>query len=124
MKVMSADGIDFGAHTVSHPNLPALGTAAQRQEIRQCKLNLERHLDRPITSFSYPNSGSVYPEFDTTVMAEVRSAAFTSAVTSRSGYVEHSVNLFAIPRVGINRAWSDLYRFAWRLEVSRLMRTQ
>jgi hypothetical protein len=66
----------------------------------------------------------MYPEFDTTVMAEVESAAFLSAVTSRSGYVEHDVNLFAIPRVGINRTWSDPYRFAWRLEVSRLMRTQ
>jgi peptidoglycan/xylan/chitin deacetylase (PgdA/CDA1 family) len=40
---MSTDGIDFGAHTVSHPNLPALGAAAQREEIRQCKLSLERH---------------------------------------------------------------------------------
>jgi peptidoglycan/xylan/chitin deacetylase (PgdA/CDA1 family) len=121
---MSADDIEFGAHTVSHPNLPALGMAARREEIRQCKLNLERRLGRPITSFSYPNSGSMYPEFDTTVMTEVRSAAFTSAVTSRMGYVDPSVNLFAIPRVGINRAWSDLYRFAWRLEVSRLTRTQ
>ncbi|MGB7043842.1 MAG: polysaccharide deacetylase family protein [Methylocella sp.] len=46
--------IELGAHTVTHTALPALPEASQREEIRQCKPELEQLLGRPVTSFAYP----------------------------------------------------------------------
>ncbi|MGB6325500.1 MAG: polysaccharide deacetylase family protein, partial [Methylocella sp.] len=43
--------IELGAHTVTHPALPALPEASQREEIRQCKPEQEQLLGRPVTSF-------------------------------------------------------------------------
>jgi peptidoglycan/xylan/chitin deacetylase (PgdA/CDA1 family) len=49
------DGVELGAHTVSHPHLDALPDEAARAEITSSKRALEDLLDRPVDTFAYPH---------------------------------------------------------------------
>src|SRR5207253_444471 len=44
----------FEAHTISHPNLLAIGEAAARREIAGSKSELEAWLGRAVAGFCYP----------------------------------------------------------------------
>lgn len=50
----SANGIECGAHTHTHPKLDTLDLARARNEIEQSKKLLEDHLSQTIRSFAYP----------------------------------------------------------------------
>lgn len=54
IKEMSRQGIDFGAHTVSHPKLSTLTYAGQEREIIDSKKICEQNLNKPVTLFCYP----------------------------------------------------------------------
>jgi len=54
IREMSAGGMDFGAHTVTHPILAKLTAEEQGMEVCESRLRIERQLDRPITSLSDP----------------------------------------------------------------------
>jgi glycosyltransferase involved in cell wall biosynthesis/peptidoglycan/xylan/chitin deacetylase (PgdA/CDA1 family) len=50
----SRRGIDFGAHTKTHPDLTKLSDAELDAEIRGSKADLEAFLGMPVTTFAYP----------------------------------------------------------------------
>ena len=54
VRQMRAEGMSFGAHTVTHPVLARLSPEQQSFEICESKLRLERELGEPITALSYP----------------------------------------------------------------------
>jgi peptidoglycan/xylan/chitin deacetylase (PgdA/CDA1 family) len=88
--------IELGAHTVTHPALPALPEASQREEIRQCKLELEQLLGRPVTSFAYP-----YGQYAAETAALVREEGFSWACSTQAGFVTQQTGLFCLPRVRV-----------------------
>ena len=49
-----AGSLEFEAHTVTHPNLLAVGDGTARNEISGSKTELEERLGRAVTVFSYP----------------------------------------------------------------------
>ena len=85
-----------GTAASTHPVLPTLPQAAQRQEIRQSKRELEQLLGRPITSFAYPY-GHYAPETATLV----REAGFSSACSVEAGLVKRDSDPLRLPRVGV-----------------------
>ena len=54
MREMQRSGIEFGAHTVTHPDLTRLPVARIRTEMAASKERLEDVLGTPVTSFAYP----------------------------------------------------------------------
>jgi peptidoglycan/xylan/chitin deacetylase (PgdA/CDA1 family) len=81
LQALAADGLfEIGAHTVTHPLLSAQPVAAQRAELSNSKTWLEKFLDRPVTSFSYPYGGSQHYSADTVRMA--REEGFSVACTT------------------------------------------
>ncbi len=58
----------FEAHTVTHPNLLALGDAEARDEIAGSKRELEERLGREVTAFCYP--AGFYADRDVLLAAE------------------------------------------------------
>ena len=46
--------LELGAHTVSHPYLPGLEAENRRQEISECKAQLESLLGKEVEGFAYP----------------------------------------------------------------------
>jgi peptidoglycan/xylan/chitin deacetylase (PgdA/CDA1 family) len=117
---MTRNGVTFGAHTVTHPNLPGIDGDEARQEIENSRSDLERCLDMRVCHFSYPNSGALYPHFDKAIESLVRRAGFRSAVTSVRGWLNEITNPFRIRRIGVNRARSEPPDFSVWLERNRL----
>ncbi|MBV8453542.1 MAG: polysaccharide deacetylase family protein, partial [Deltaproteobacteria bacterium] len=86
--------IEIGAHTATHPVLPMLSEASQREEIRQSKLQLERMLGCAVTSFAYP-----YGQYAAATAALVRQEGFSSACATQAGLLSQHSDLFRLPRV-------------------------
>ncbi len=99
---MRARGVDFGAHTYSHPLLARVSEAEARWEMERSREDLRQHLgiDRP--SFAFPG-GSLSP----TLVDLARSLGFRSVFQRRLGLRVNSpatTHQFALSRVGLPNA--------------------
>lgn len=79
IKEMSDFGINFGAHSMTHPILTKITTQHARYEVVQSKKKIEEKLKYQVTSFSYPNG--LYKDINQEIIDIVRDAGFKSAVT-------------------------------------------
>lgn len=103
--------VEIGAHSATHPVLPALPPAAQRDEIHRCKARLEEILGHAVPNFCYPHGAHSAETVDF-----VRSAGFASACTVISRPVGAGVDPFQLPRIQA-RDW-DGDQFAKHLRMS------
>lgn len=96
--IQLADGglVRVGAHTVTHPFLANLSTEEQQAEICQSKEFLEKVLDQPVTSFSYPN-GSL----DSRTPDLVKQAGFAVACSSFVDAAGYASDRFRLPRLWV-----------------------
>jgi peptidoglycan/xylan/chitin deacetylase (PgdA/CDA1 family) len=106
-RLAEGDLVEVGAHTVCHPVLAALPEAAQRDEIRRSKADLEEILNRPVTSFAYPHGA--YTE---QTLAIVRETGLTCACSSDTDAVWRDANVFRLPRVVV-RNWDGEAFACW-----------
>lgn len=89
--------VEIGSHTVTHPVLSALTIAAQREELERSKSDLEKLLNRTVTSFAYPYGGSHV--YTTETVRAVRESGFQGACTTNEGIVHKGTDRFQLPRV-------------------------
>jgi peptidoglycan/xylan/chitin deacetylase (PgdA/CDA1 family) len=54
VREMQHYGIEFGAHTATHPSLSDVGIARAKEELAKCKLKLEQMLGKEVTTLAYP----------------------------------------------------------------------
>jgi len=80
---MQASGlVEFGSHTLRHPDLARLSLEEARCEAAESRRRLEALLGRPVTAFAYPyGSGAYLPE----VRATVRQAGYLHDFSIRQG---------------------------------------
>ena len=71
---ISANGIECGGHTHSHPQLDTLSPAEAFREIAQSKRLLEDHLGQNVLSFAYP-----FGYYTANTQRQVQEAGYTSA---------------------------------------------
>jgi peptidoglycan/xylan/chitin deacetylase (PgdA/CDA1 family) len=83
----------FEAHTVTHPNLLALGEDAARAEIAGSKMALEERLGRPVDAFCYP--AGLFGSRDRGFVAD---AGFRIAVSCEPGVNRPGADLLALRR--------------------------
>lgn len=111
---LHAQGWEVGAHTQTHPHLTRLSPEDARQEIRQCRDDLQELTGAEVVSFCYP-----YGDFNEQVVQMVRAGGYRVACTVHKGLISLQDDPLLLPRVPI--AYSDgasglLYRLwrAWR----------
>jgi peptidoglycan/xylan/chitin deacetylase (PgdA/CDA1 family) len=105
VRMMSRGGIEFGAHTVTHPILSQVSDDnGLRAEIQECKHRLEQKLQAPVRHFCYPNGDQ-----DARVVREVNRAGFESAVTTVLGLNDLDADLLLLKRIYSDLAQSELY---------------
>ncbi|ACX96944.1 polysaccharide deacetylase family protein [Halothiobacillus neapolitanus] len=75
---MSAAGIEFGAHTMTHIHLPSNNDTRALAEIQASKAAVESLTGRPCMSFAYP-----YGKYSDKHVAMVAAAGFSTAVTTK-----------------------------------------
>lgn len=118
VREMQRGGMNFGAHTVSHPLLPSMPLEEARGEIAASKAALESQLKKDVYHFSYPNPGGGV-HCDSAVKRLVAEAGYLTAVTSQQGYVRAGDDPFELRRVGVGPTpWG----MPWYLEREALER--
>lgn len=93
---VSANQIECGAHSHSHPQLDTFSRADARREIVQSKQCLEEHLGQEVTSFAYP-----FGYHSVTTRRLVREAGYTSACAIRQTMSPATDDPFALARLAI-----------------------
>ena len=100
-------GIDIGAHTATHPQLPALSADECDREMYECREEIEQRLGRPVPTFAYPYGSC---------SAEVCSSAaryFELAVGTSLRFVSPGMSPMNLPRI-------DMFYFRSRPALDRL----
>lgn len=90
---MHRAGIEFGAHTLTHPDLTRLSSQAAEMEMRSSKEAIEDALGAPVSSFAYPfgrwNAG----------VRELAARHFDCACSDTLGLIGSGSDPFALERV-------------------------
>lgn len=103
----AARGLEFGAHSQTHPNLGACTASQLEQEIAGSRRDLEQLLDQPVETFAYP-----FGKYDERTRACVQ-RSFSAAFTCDTGLNDSQTDLLALRRmiVGPERPWlNHLFR--------------
>lgn len=80
IREMMAGGFSVGAHSMTHPDLTALGADALRTEVAGSKEKAERVTHRPARFFAYPSGF-----YNLAVVDAVRAAGYDGAFTVLTG---------------------------------------
>jgi peptidoglycan/xylan/chitin deacetylase (PgdA/CDA1 family) len=108
VRELSADGVEFGAHTKTHPILSRVGDPEQlRQEIEGSKQRLEEELGSPTIHFCYPNGRRV--DIDQETLKLVREGGFHIAVTTERGMNFGQPDPFLLRRLAVDPADDPRY---------------
>jgi peptidoglycan/xylan/chitin deacetylase (PgdA/CDA1 family) len=102
VRELSANSIEFGAHTSSHASLTNLTPDKLVEELANSKEAIERHTGTPCKVFAYP-----YGDFNSAVVNFVR-RFFVGAVGTNLGFADDTSSLYMLPRIDayyLNARW-------------------
>jgi peptidoglycan/xylan/chitin deacetylase (PgdA/CDA1 family) len=109
---LSEQGIEIGAHTITHPILTKIEDESARYEMTAGKRQLEHITGKPIRLFAYPN-GKRGKDFDERHELMAQDAGFTAAFTTAVGAATEKDDIYRMPR---SRPWDKTRTlFALRL---------
>lgn len=94
---MLAGGIDFQAHSCSHPHLTRIDPEEAEREIRQSKEVIEEETGRSVGLFAYP-----FGEYNPALTRLVEHIGFAGAVTTDVGLFRPGMDPYQIKRMGLN----------------------
>ena len=93
IKELQAYGIEFGAHSQTHPDLTAISTAEAEWEIVGSKLVIEDMLGEKVNIFAYP-----YGKFDLFLRAMTKKY-YRAACSVKLGKICRTSDLFMLERI-------------------------
>lgn len=93
VKELADEGIEFGSHTATHPDLTALNADAAETEISRSKIAIEDAIGKEVTSFAYP-----YGRNNASVQRSVEKL-YTSACSTNLGKVTRRSDLYHLERI-------------------------
>jgi len=96
-------GIEFGSHTVTHPQLTSLDPTAVEYEVRNSKHTIEQELGCAVTSFAYPYA---FPETDRVFTRRLETilwlAGYENGVSTVVGTADRATNRLFMKRLPVN----------------------
>jgi peptidoglycan/xylan/chitin deacetylase (PgdA/CDA1 family) len=105
VRALIASGlVSIGAHTVTHPVMPELGTAACHREVAASKLACEALASAPVTAFAYP-----FGEYNAETCETVRTAGFAFACSTGRAPSVAASDIFALRRTFITNLDGDAF---------------
>jgi peptidoglycan/xylan/chitin deacetylase (PgdA/CDA1 family) len=90
-------GWELDAHTLTHPDLTTLDSAALRHEVAGSRAALRHSFHVPVDNFAYPAG-----RYDAATEAAVRAAGYRAAVTTQPGLAHMDADRDALPRIRVN----------------------
>lgn len=97
VREMSNNGVEFGAHTVTHPFLPAMPLKDGKNEIKHSKDILEEKVGKPVKHFAIPNGKR--KDFTKELKEFCKRIGFETVVTTESGVVERKGDRYELNRI-------------------------
>jgi peptidoglycan/xylan/chitin deacetylase (PgdA/CDA1 family) len=97
VRVLIRAGWEVDAHTLTHPDLTTLGSAALRREVAGSRDWIRRRFGVPVSFFCYPAG-----KYDADVVAAVRAAGYLAATTVHYGFASPRQGLWTLDRVRID----------------------
>lgn len=121
---MSDNGIDFGAHTMSHPELSVLSIEQAAKEIVDSKSIIQEHLKRAVLFFTYPYG------LQTEGVKGIVKKEFAGACLDKMGYTTlksdtyslHRIEMYYFSRNNLFR-WIDTPFFSYYIQWRSILRT-
>lgn len=107
LREMADNGIEIGAHTITHPILSRISRDRVDEEVSGSRRIIEEKLGREVVSFCYPNSRPA--DIKPGVVEAVEKAGYKGAVHE---FGPDFSDLFRIPRLGV---FNDKVDFLWKL---------
>lgn len=102
IRQLHCHGVAFGAHTVNHPELVALGPDELRAELELSRRMIESELGEDVESFAYPFA---FPEDDTqfiTLLREqLQAAGYHYGVTTKIGISDGDEDPLFLKRIPV-----------------------
>ncbi len=112
IRLMKANSIDFGGHTVTHPFLSKITPEQVGWEISECKRRIEEELQFSALYFAYPNGRE--EDFGTCNKDSLRNAGYSAALTTVWGVNYRSTDPMELRR---GQPWEqNLAMFAYKLD--------
>lgn len=106
VRTLAASGVEFGAHTKTHPILSALADPQElREEIAGSKARIQEELNRPVLHFCYPNG--TMRDIGPAAAAAVREAGLRTAVTAEPGLNHNHSDAFLLHRIPSDPSQGD-----------------
>jgi peptidoglycan/xylan/chitin deacetylase (PgdA/CDA1 family) len=113
---LHAEGISFGSHTVTHPDLRSFGPDQIEYELGRSKEIIEQQLGAPVESFSYPFA---FPEedkeFGRFLQGILENQGFENGVCTILGRASRENHKLFLPRLPVN-SWDDPRLFRAKIE--------
>lgn len=97
VRALHRDGVEIGAHTVSHPILTKLSRSDACGEIVACRSSLEDITASAVRLFAYPN-GKPGTDYDHSTMELIRETGFSAALSTKWGISTAQTDRFELPR--------------------------
>jgi peptidoglycan/xylan/chitin deacetylase (PgdA/CDA1 family) len=98
VRFMSANGIEFGGHTVTHPFMSKLTAQQALWEVSECKRRIDEEVQVPTSVFAYPNGRE--EDFAASNKELLRTAGYQAAVTTIWGMNHQSTDPMELRRGG------------------------
>ena len=112
VRLMKANGMDFGGHTVTHPFISRLERERVAWEVSECKRRIEEELQLPVEHFAYPSGRG--EDFGSWNKQVVRDAGYRAAMTTIWGMNFRSTDPMELRRGG---PWEQApAEFAYKLD--------
>lgn len=90
-------GMDIGAHTKSHVDLTSVSEKRAKQEMCDCKTQLENFFNIEVTDFCYP-----FGRFNKALSGIVKDSGYKTASSMQRGRATSESDLYILPRIPIN----------------------
>ncbi len=107
VRMLAKNGVDFGAHTRTHPILSRLPTEEQlRGEICGSKSRIEQEAGIQVRHFCYPNGTAA--DFTPQAVEVVKKGGFSTAVTGNPGVNRCGQNPFELNRIAVEPEYDEV----------------
>lgn len=100
LATLADEGHEIGSHSMTHCLMTECDDESLRWELAESRRRLEVALNRPVTSFCYPNGNC-----DARTARAAAAAGYQRAVTTRWGHNDRSTDLFQLNRFDMESAY-------------------
>ena len=91
--------VEFGCHTLSHPNLTQLSRELLIEELNKSKKSIEEKLGGVCQYFAYPKG-----YFNDLVIEKIKEAGFQMAFATKKDAINLRSDIFKLPRLSVDSA--------------------